>query len=259
MKIIDVSEHQGTIDWEQVQPNIDGVILRAGYGRGNMDKCFNWNAAECNILGIPCGAYWFSYAYTVDMAIAEASALLEAVSPYRMELPLAFDFEYASVDYAARQGVTITKELASQMVYAFCETLEAAGYWALNYANPDFLNRYFNGTIPYRFGLWLASWPAAKVFDLDKPPRPDCRMWQYTSKGSVPGITGNVDISEAYQNFKADILAAGMNHLLTPEPSAYSWAIENSIIENAKAVDTVTVEMVAEMLQNYHRVFGSAK
>ena len=210
-KYIDVSEHNGDIDWERVKGSIDGAILRAGYGKGNADKKFTRNAAECNRLGIPCGAYWFSYALTPEMAAAEAKALLEAVKPYRMELPLAFDFEYDSVRVAARNGVTITKELASNMVRAFCEAIEGGGYWALNYGNPDYLARYFDEAIPLRFGIWLASWPGGSP-DLNTPPR-KCAIWQYTSKGQVDGIAGNVDMNVSYTDFADMLKGMGMNHL----------------------------------------------
>ena len=212
MMYIDVSQWQGVVDWETVKPHIDGAMLRAGYGRGNIDKQFARNAAECNRLGIPCGAYWFSYAYTADMARAEAQALLAAVRPYRIELPLAFDFEYDSVSHAAKQGVAVDRALASAMVRAFCEAVEAGGYWCLNYANPDYLARYFDEDVPRRFGLWLAQWPGGTP-DLSEPPRPDCRLWQWTSRGSVPGVAGDVDVSEAYTDFRTIIALEGMNRL----------------------------------------------
>ena len=82
MKYIDVSAHQGEIDWEKVKGSVDGVIIRAGYGKNNIDKYFRRNVSECNRLGIPCGAYWFSYAYTPEMAQAEADYLISAVNPY---------------------------------------------------------------------------------------------------------------------------------------------------------------------------------
>ncbi len=212
MKYIDVSEHQGVIDWEQVKGNIDGAILRAGYGsKGTPDKQFSRNAAECNRLGIPCGAYWFSYAKSTEEAKQEAKHLLAAVKPYRMELPLAFDFEYDSVKNAEKHGVEVTKDLATCMVHFFCQTVEAAGYWALNYANPDYLRRYFDVNIPKRYGLWLAQWP--KTVDLGAPPRADCVLWQWTSKGNVPGIKTNVDVNEAYKDFAAVIREKGMNNL----------------------------------------------
>ena len=227
MKIIDVSQWQGVIDWETVKGNIDGAIIRAGSGQGNIDTQFDRNAAECNRLGIPCGAYWFSYAHTSDMARREARCLLEAVGPYRMELPLAFDFEYDSVNAAAKCGVTVTRDLATAMVFAFCETVEAGGYWCLNYANPDFLSRYFSENVPRRFGLWLAQWPGGTP-DVSKPPRPDAQIWQWGGS-IIPGITvrdkdGNiatVDTNEAYRDFAALIREKGLNHL-EPENSAPS-------------------------------------
>lgn len=210
MKYIDVSEHQGVIDWEQVKGNIDGAIIRAGYGsKGTPDKQFARNAAECNRLGIPCGAYWFSYAKTTEEAKQEAKHLLAAVQPYRMELPLCFDFEYDSVKNAEKAGVTVTKDLATCMVHFFCQTIEAAGYWALNYANPDFLKRYFDENIPRRFGLWLAQWP--KTVNVKNPPRP-CAIWQWGGS-AVPGIRGDVDTNEAYTDFATVIREKGLNKL----------------------------------------------
>ena len=215
MNYIDVSAWQGVIDWEAAKGRIDGAILRAGYGKGKADKFFARNAAECNRLGIPCGAYWFSYAKSEDEARAEAECLLKAVAPYRMELPLCFDFEYDSVTNAASQGVTVTKALASAMVRAFCSRIEEGGYWALNYANPDFLGRLYEPDIPQRWGLWLAQWtgkePAAPA-DLPTPPR-KCAIWQYSSRGAVPGIEGNVDLDLGYTDFAKIIREKGLNNL----------------------------------------------
>ena len=249
MKYIDVSEHQGTINWEKVKPNVDGVIIRAGYGQNNTDKMFLYNVAECNRLGIPCGAYWFSYAKSVDEAKLEASYLIDAVKPYRMELPLAFDFEYDSVKSAEKQGVTVDKHLVSNMVRAFCDTLEAAGYWALNYANPDFLNRYLDPLVPERYGLWLAQWNGCTP-DIKDPPRSDAQIWQWTSEGSVPGITGNVDIDESYVDYASIIRERGLNNLYKPKDEkaeAIAWAMENGISGS---------EDIALALWRYHKAFG---
>ena len=180
MNCIDVSQWQGVIDWDAVKPHIGGAILRAGYGKGHPDGQFARNAAECNRLGIPCGAYWFSYAKTPAEARAEAEHLLRAVAPYRMELPLCFDFEYDSLSNAEKQGAAMTKALASELVRAFCGRIEAGGYWALNYANPDFLSRWYDEDIPQRYGLWLAQWtgkapetdPTSSVAADAAPPSP---------------------------------------------------------------------------------------
>ena len=225
MNYIDVSEWQGVIEWERAKPYIDGAILRAGFGKGKADKRFAYNASECNRLGIPCGAYWFSYAKTVEEAKAEAQHLLSAVKPYRMELPLAYDFEYVSVDNCVAQGVKVTKELATSLANAFLSEIERGGFWVLNYTSQDFLSRLYDMDKLGRYGLWLAAWTLSAKHDLSKPPRA-CSIWQYNNHGTVPGITGNVDTNESYIDFPTAIRKAGLNHLPTSDPAqdALKWA-----------------------------------
>ena len=251
MKYIDVSEHNGIIEWEKVKANVDGVIIRAGYGINHIDKRFTYNISECNRLGIPCGAYWFSYALNPTMAKQEATYLLSAVKPYRVELPLAFDFEYDSTRVAQNNGVKVTMQLVSDMTRSFCEFIEGANYYVLNYSNPDYLDRFFDDDVETRFGTWLASWPSAKVYDVTKPPR-KCQIWQHTSKGSVPGINGNVDINESYHDFKTVIVNAGLNNLkptpIDPKADAMKWAKECRIIDDSME----GVEDFALMLWRYN-------
>lgn len=269
MKYIDVSTWQGKIDWEKVKGNIAGAILRAGYGKGKPDERFARNAAECNRLGIPCGAYWLSYAKSAEEARAEARYLLAAVKPYRMELPLCYDFEYASVDNAKAQGVEITKELASSFVTAFCEEIERGGYWALNYANPDYLNRLYDEKLTERFGLWLAAWKLSGGADLSDPPR-RCDIWQW-GLSTVPGIAGSVDTNESYRDFPKVIRQAGLNHLngyaeddgsmtwefaqqpqkpTDPAQDALKWAQDLGIVTGS----TETDKAIALALWRYHSV-----
>lgn len=196
-KGIDVSEHQGVIDWGKVKPQIDFAMIRAGYGKGNIDKYFVRNISECNRLGIPCGAYWFSYAYTTEMAAAEAAACIEAIKPYKIDFPVVFDYEYDSTNYAIKKQINITIDIASAMVTAFCCAIEKAGYYAMFYANPDYLKRYFSKAIPGRFDLWLASWP--KYPDINNPPQ-KCGMWQYGGQ-SYDGINSTlVDSNVSYKD-----------------------------------------------------------
>ena len=248
MKIIDVSQWQGVIDWEQVKGNVDGVILRAGYGsKGKADTQFARNAAECNRLGIPIGAYWFSYAKSVDEAKREAGHLLAAVKPYRMELPLAYDFEYDSVSNAEAQGVKITKALATSFAEAFCDAIEKGGYWVLNYTNLDYLQRMFDAKLTERYGLWLAAWKLSSNPDLSNPPR-KCDIWQWGGS-QVPGIGGSVDTNECYRDFPALIKKAGLNHLRDDDPVA--WAKKLGLIEGDTDVD----KTVAKALWCYHSIF----
>ncbi len=197
-KGIDVSEHNGVIDWEKVKASgVEFAMIRAGRGR-MVEKQFKRNISECNRIGLPCGVYWFSYALDDEGSDREAKACLEAIAPYKITLPVAFDLEYDSVDYAKKKGTVIGMELASDMARAFCRAIREAGYDAINYANPDYLNRYFDKAVQEEFPLWLAQWPGGTL-DLDKPPR-TCDIWQYSDKGCVPGVGGNVDLDVCYRD-----------------------------------------------------------
>ena len=148
-KGIDVSRWQGAIDWEKVKADgVEFAMLRAGYGQGNIDAQFERNAGECTRLGIPFGVYWFSYAYTPAMARREAQCCAEVASKYTLSYPMAFDFEYDSVDYASKKGVAVTKALASSLVRAFCDEVRELGYYPMVYANPNYLSAYFDSEIP---------------------------------------------------------------------------------------------------------------
>lgn len=238
-KYIDVSTHQGTIDWEKVKAaGVDGVMIRAGYGRNNIDKQFVRNVTECNRLGIPCGVYWFSYAYTEEMAKKEAEYCLEAIKPYKLELPVCFDFEYDSVAYAKKQGVKVDKKLATALVHAFCQVVETAGYYVMNYANPDYLRNYFDDSVN-RYDLWLAWYSGAEK------PTVDCGIWQYSSKGTVSGISGNVDMNRSYKDYAAIVKRVGLNN---PVETAWDKAVKKGLVDKADKSAAITGETLVEVL-----------
>lgn len=200
-KGIDVSEHQGKdIDWEKVKSSgVEFAMLRAGKGQA-VDIHFKRNVSECNRLEIPVGIYWFSYALSAAGAAREAAVCLETIKPYRIDFPVTFDLEYDNVDrYAKNNGVFIGMKLASDMARAFCRAIQAAGYTAMNYANTDYLRRYFDADVQAEFPLWLASWPNGTP-KLDTPPR-TCGIWQYSETGAVPGIKGAVDLDVCYADY----------------------------------------------------------
>lgn len=267
-KYIDVSNHQGTINWESVKASgIDGVMIRAGYGKNNIDKQFVRNITECNRLGIPCGVFWFSYAYSTAMAKKEAEYCLAAIKDYKVELPVCFDFEYKSVEYAAGKGITITGTMATAFVHAFCSVIEEAGYYAMNYSGKDFLANYFDATT-LRYDLWMPLYK--KNPDLTKKPRDEVGIWQYSSTGSVDGISVAVDMDVSYRDYKTIIAKAGLNGLANtaktepePEPTpapeeeqeaepwysvAQSWVMEKGISDGANPERSATNADVWAML-----------
>ena len=213
LKGIDVSEHQGVIDWNKVKDHVDFVMLRAGYGKNNIDKQFERNIKECNRLGIPVGIYWFSYAYTEDMARQEAKYALAAVKDYRLEYPISFDLEYDTLNYAKKNGVNIDKRLATNMVKAFCSEIEAAKYYAMNYTNQDFINNHFYFNEIERYCPWYAWYNK----ELD---RSNVGMWQYSDKGTIPGIQGSsVDLDYARVDFAKDIKNRHLNNIDNSSPA----------------------------------------
>ena len=155
------------------------------------------------------------------------------MKPYRIELPLVYDFEYDSVNNAESHGVKITKAVATSFATAFLDEIEKGGYWALNYSNLDFLQRLYDLSLTNRFGLWLAAWPS-KAPDLKNPPRP-CDIWQW-GPSIVPGITGSVDTNECYKDFPALIQKAGLNHLVEDQ-TALKWAQEMKLVEGDSDMD----------------------
>lgn len=262
---IDVSEWQKTIDWEKVKAaGIDFAMIKAGSGRNRIDPQFKYNISECNRLGIPCGVYWFSYAYTEELAHNEAKYCLEAIAPYKVDYPVAYDFEYDSVDNAEKLGIEITKEMASSFARAFLGEIEAARYYAMLYTNADYLSRYFDAELAKRYDVWLAKWPANP--DPNKKPPEAGGIWQYSNTGSVSGISERVDLDAAYYDYPGIIAKNGLNKpAAAPEPSpepepdpetpaktenelAREWAMSEGISDGENPDSPCTRQQVWTML-----------
>ena len=201
--LIDVSEHQGVIDWEKVMPHIDGAILRCGYGSDyehQDDEQFKRNADECTRLGIPFGVYLYSYAKTTDRAKSEAAHVLRLIKGYKLAYPVYLDLE--------ENG---TQDGAVERARVFGEIIEKAGYWCGIYANLNWWENHLPGLD--RFTKWVAQYYKECEYTgshLD--------IWQYTSKGNVPGIKGNVDMNECYRDLPAESLGGAKVEEVNPEP-----------------------------------------
>lgn len=192
MKVIDVSVHQGNINFKKVKAaGIDGVVIRAGYGKGNSDGHFKENIEGAIAAGIEyIGVYWFSYAYTVEMARREAQYCNDFISPYKDKLNLGvyFDWEYDSMNYAKKLGINCNKALITDMCLYFCRKITDLGYKAGYYLNWDYSQNYIDDSKLTAYRRWYAWYNSSE---------PDnCYLWQYTSSGRVSGISGNVDMNE---------------------------------------------------------------
>lgn len=206
--IIDVSEHNGVLNWEVIKPQIDGAILRCGYG-GNVvsqdDKQYQRNVAECTRLAIPMGVYLFSYAKDVQQAQDEADHVLRLVKGYNFALPIYYDLEYTA--YVGDLSAAEYTEIAN----AFCERIEAAGGYVGIYANT-----YYWQTKLYQvsaYTRWVAQW--ADAVTLDQP----YKLWQYSSDGVIQGSSARTDVNRYYEDF---LTMAGTDNFFasdTPSPT----------------------------------------
>lgn len=192
---IDVSKWNGNIDWKEVkEAGIEFAIIRAGYGQNTVDIQFERNIKGCIENDIYVGVYWFSYAYTNEMAVKEAQFCKSIIGPYEKYIKLGvwFDFEYDSTAYASRRGVHITKDKCTNIAYAFCKEIEKDGYQAGIYTNIDYANNYFTKDILKEYNVWIADWSAVCRYD------GKYLIWQYTDGGEVKGINGKVDMDWYY-------------------------------------------------------------
>lgn len=189
LKVIDVSSWQGKINWEKVKPQIDGAILRCGYGKEGTDDYFMRNASECTRLGIPFGVYLYSYARNVDSARIEAEHVLSKIKPYKLTFPVYYDLEEEG------NGSENFIEIAE----AFGDIIEKAGYWCGVYANLNWWNTKLNGL--ERFTKWVAQWSGSCSYQGD-----NLDMWQYSATGQIDGISGQVDLNICYRDFPTIIV-----------------------------------------------------
>lgn len=225
IKGLDVSEFQGEVDWERVKAaGYKFAMLRAGYGYNTIDKQFRRNASECNRIGLPVGVYWFCYAFSPEKAVQEADGCIDIISEYRLDYPVCYDIEQASADYIEKQGVSFTPALAKNVVKSFCDRIEAKGYYAMFYTNRNFLDTYLGTDLTKRYAYWYARYT-------DQFDGTDCGIWQYTNTGSVPGISGNVDLDLGYVDYPSVIKDAGLNHLsgsfpAPPSPQYITYVIQ---------------------------------
>lgn len=189
LKGIDVSKHQGIIDWSKVKA--DFAIIRAGYGKyqSQADTQLKANMEGCKKHGIPVGVYWYSYATTVADAKLEAQACLAVIKPYKDQivLPVFFDQEYE------KPIVALSNSARTEICKTFCELVKAAGYHPGIYASYDwFKNKLITKQLT-GYPFWVAQYGSKCGYTGD-----NLYMWQYSSTGKVSGIKGNVDMDEGY-------------------------------------------------------------
>ena len=195
-KVIDVSKHNGNIDFAAVKnTGVYAVIIRAGYGRevSQKDPMFETNYAAAKAAGLHIGAYWYSYADSVADAQKEAAACLACIAGKQFDFPVYYDLEESST-------AALGKDTCTQIAHTFCTAMEQAGYWAGVYANTNWFTNYLNfDPLAAKYTIWLADYRENYNTTLGRD------MHQYTSTGSVAGVNGNVDCNRCTRDFPAEI------------------------------------------------------
>ena len=192
---IDVSYAQGTVSWQEVKESeINFAILRCGYGDdepGQQDERWEQNAAACEAIGLPYGAYFFCYARNAEEAAREAAHALRLLEGKTLTYPVFLDMEYSKW-----QG-DLTPAQYAEVATVFCETVGAAGYKVGVYSNLDWWRNRLTDPCFDRWYRWVAQY-----YD-------ECeytgtyQMWQYSDSDTVGGIDGTVDMNYCYADFSA--------------------------------------------------------
>lgn len=204
IKGIDVSMHQGSIDFSKVKAaGYSFVIIRCNNWDNSKncvvkDPCFERNYKNAKAVGLDVGVYYFTWQTTANGAKQDAALCLDYIKGKTFEYPIYFDLEWQK---AFARGKTI----CSEMVKAFCSAIEKAGYFAGLYMSRSPLQTYITKDVASRYALWIAEYNSKCNYS------GTYGMWQYSSSGKVSGISGNVDMDICYVDYPSVIKAKGLN------------------------------------------------
>lgn len=188
---IDVSKWQGDIDFSKLKASgVEFVIIRVGSSNGLngenfVDSKFIQNIKNANAVGIPVGIYFYSYASTIDRAISDAKWIVEQIKDYKVDLPIAFDWE----NWGSFNKFDVSFFGLTNIAKGFMDTIKDAGYDAMLYSSKTYLE---NIWLPTSYPVWLAHYTKNTNYT------GDYSFWQICSNGRVDGISGDVDINIRY-------------------------------------------------------------
>ena len=200
LRIIDVSSHQGKIDWDAVAADgVDGVFVRLGYrgytkGALNIDDYFYRNLEGAQAAGLDVGVYFYSQSINSKEAREEAEFVLDALEGYELQLPVVYDIEGAQTSAYRTYGVSV--QTNTNMVMAFCDTIWEAGYDTMFYSYTSFLAKNLDLSQLQGYDLWMAQYY----------PVPFCpynfQIWQYDYQARVDGIDAPVDMNLLFTDYE---------------------------------------------------------
>lgn len=206
---IDVSYHQGEIDWQRVAADgIDFAIMRVGYrgyemGAINLDERFHTYINGALDAGLEVGVYFYSQAVTPEEAIEEANFVMEQVQRYDITFPIVYDWEITEADNARTKN--IAPYTVTECAAAFCDTIADGGYIPMVYGSLKFSLYKLDMSKLKDYGFWYAEYKHG----YNEPMYPyDFKIWQYASDGKVDGIEGDVDLNICFDAYYGEAPSA---------------------------------------------------
>lgn len=195
IKGIDVSSNQGKPDWAKVaKSGIKFAILRVHQKTG-ADSSFEYNYKGCKSNGILIGGYKYSYALTPAQAIDEAEDVIAALNGRGLDFPVFYDLEWSNQRKLGKQAV-------ENIAVAFLTRMKKAGYKVGIYCNLDWYNNVLTDALR-KYECWIARYPANDNGTVQTRLKPPVGVgWQYSSKGKVSGISGNIDMDVFYKDYR---------------------------------------------------------
>lgn len=201
VKGIDVSVWQGVIDWKKVKDSgVKFAIIRSSFA-DTQDKMFEYNITEAAKAGINVGVYHYCYAMNVEEAREEAQFFIETVKPYQINYPLMFDFE-------DNTQIKLGREALTDIAEAFLSELKNAGYYPMIYSYKNWLNNLLDMDRLSEYEVAVAEWDVPKSTYTGP-----YGIWQYSCKGKISGIEGDVDLDICYKDYAKIIREGNFNHL----------------------------------------------
>ena len=196
MKVIDVSQFNGVIDWSAVAPKVDGAIIRAGYrgygaaGTLVIDNRFENNMKKAKAAGVKLGVYFVTQAINTNEARDEARLVISLLKGAKLDFPIFIDVEDGQSEGKGRADHSkLSRKARTEIIKTFCREIESAGYTAGIYSSEFWFNSFMILEELQEWFIWCAKYSVNK-------PKIKYNAWQYTSKGSIAGINGNVDLSD---------------------------------------------------------------
>ena len=195
LPIIDISHHNTITDWNKISNAVNGVIMRLGYrsygsGQIMMDKKYTTYLAQVKQHKIPYGIYFFPTSINEKEAEEEANYILKAVSELQLSFPIYLDSEIADVKTKNGRSDKLDKETRTKLLKIILDKLKSRGYDCGVYASTSWLNNQLNMSKLNGYKVWVAQYNTSCTYG------GKYNMWQYSSKGQIDGINGNVDLSK---------------------------------------------------------------